>query len=111
MVDYIKQEIYKERDRREVFIVVIGMKSDLNTRQAQRSVTGETGLSVAKGEIIDATTIASYMHAEKLTHFECSVTNRGSLSRPVMELVARMTQPVQKTGLLGSRRTRSGSEN
>ena len=46
--------------------------------------------SVAKGEIIDATTIASYMHAEKLTHFECSVTNRGSLSRPVMELVARM---------------------
>jgi len=69
IVDYIKNEIIKERDRREIFIVVVGMKSDLGTRGSTRQVD-ETG---NVGETIDSSMIIKYLESEKLTHFECTV--------------------------------------
>ena len=97
IVDYIKNEIVKERDRREIFIMIVGMKSDMS-HSGSRTISTD-------GESMDSSKILNYLESEKLTHFECTINNRGSLSKPISEMINRMTLPVQKGGWRSSTRT------
>lgn len=89
-LEFIKNEIFKERERRDVHLAIVGMKSDL-TRNVENSL------------------IDDYVNREKIAYFECSITDRSSLSKPIQYIITKMVTPAPKSSLL-SRRTRSTSD-
>jgi len=115
-LEFIKSEIYRERDRREVHLVVVGMKKDLTEEESsmdkdkdiaenQKSLeTSSSGKNSTTQPItaVDSKTINQFIEREKLAYFECSIKNRGSLSGPVQHIINKMIVPV-KTGLLSRR--------
>merc|ERR1712060_676937 len=89
-VEYIKSEILKERENKDIHLVLIGMKKDI-TENAQ---------------IIPDASIRAFLEKEKMpanSYFECSVKDRSSLSKPIQYIIQKMTTPVPKTGLLSRR--------
>ncbi|XP_075436336.1 LOW QUALITY PROTEIN: NF-kappa-B inhibitor-interacting Ras-like protein 2 [Ascaphus truei] len=92
-VEALKKEIDKCKDKKEVTIVVLGNKCDL---QEQRRVDPDSAQQWAKGE--------------KVRLWEVSVSERRSLIEPFIFLASKMTQPQNKSAFPLSRRNKgSGS--
>ena len=85
-IEYIKTEILRERERRDVHLVVVGMKKDLESSRA-----------------VESSLIEEYIERENLHYFECTINDRSSLSKPIQHIIMRMVAPVPKTGLLSRR--------
>ena len=81
-VENIKKEL--EKCRKDIFIVIIGNKSD---QQEQRQV--------------ETTLVSNYVSKEKVKHFEVSVYNRKLLAEPFVYITSKMTQPPAKSTILG----------
>ena len=95
-IDFIKNEIYKERDRREIQIALVGMKSDLV------AATDEGHHPIR----VERSVIDEYLSQdEKLAgYFECSIKDRAGLSGPIQFLINKMVGTV-RGGLLSRRLT------
>ncbi|XP_023665607.1 NF-kappa-B inhibitor-interacting Ras-like protein 1 [Paramormyrops kingsleyae] len=94
-VDVLKKEIDKSRDKREVMVIVLGNKTDL---QEWRQVDAEVAQQWARGE--------------KVRLWEVSVTERDSLIEPFTVLTSRLTQPQSKSSFpLPGRRSRGTPSN
>ena len=91
-VEYIKKEIDRTREKKDVSVIVIGNKSDL---QSDREVT--------------LTQAQNWAAKEKVRLFETTIKNRKSLAEPFMYICSRMTQPPAKTTLLGARKIKQQS--
>ncbi|TKC49377.1 hypothetical protein EI555_016918 [Monodon monoceros] len=92
-VELLKKEIDKSKDKKEVTIVVLGNKCDL---QEQRRVDPDVAQHWAK--------------SEKVKLWEVSVADRRSLLEPFVYLASRMTQPQSKSAFPLSRKNKgSGS--
>ncbi|XP_053554913.1 NF-kappa-B inhibitor-interacting Ras-like protein 2 [Bombina bombina] len=92
-LEALKKEIDRSKDKKEVTIVVLGNKCDL---QEQRRVDHDSAQQWAKGE--------------KVKLWEVSVTERRTLIEPFIFLVSKMTQPQNKSAFPLSRRNKgSGS--
>ncbi|MBN3279978.1 KBRS1 protein, partial [Polyodon spathula] len=79
-VEILKKEIDKSRDKKEVTVIVLGNKTDL---QDHRQVDTETAQLWAKGE--------------KVKLWEVTVTERKCLIEPFTVLTSRLTQPQSKS--------------
>ncbi|XP_056306432.1 NF-kappa-B inhibitor-interacting Ras-like protein 2 [Danio aesculapii] len=79
-VEALKKEIDRCRDKKEVTIVVVGNKLDL---QDQRRVDSEAAQQWAR--------------QEKVRLWEISVTDRRTLIEPFVHLASKMTQPQSKS--------------
>ncbi|XP_064599187.1 NF-kappa-B inhibitor-interacting Ras-like protein 1 [Liolophura sinensis] len=80
-LDKVKRDIDKSRDKREVHVIVIGNKSELQeTRQ------------------VDFSMAQMWASREKVRLWEASVSNRQSLVEPFVWLTSRITQPPSKSG-------------
>ncbi|XP_078501552.1 NF-kappa-B inhibitor-interacting Ras-like protein 2 [Lissotriton helveticus] len=92
-VEILKKEIDKSKDKKEVTIVVLGNKCDL---QDQRRVDHEGAQHWAK--------------VEKVKLWEVTVADRRTLIEPLTFLASKMTQPQNKSAFPLSRRNKgSGS--
>ncbi|XP_067270335.1 NF-kappa-B inhibitor-interacting Ras-like protein 2 [Pseudorasbora parva] len=92
-VEALKKEIDRCRDKKEVTIVVVGNKLDL---QDQRRVDSEAAQQWAR--------------QEKVRLWEVSVTDRRTLIEPFVHLASKMTQPQSKSTFPLSRKNKgSGS--
>ncbi|CAM2108778.1 unnamed protein product [Caretta caretta] len=92
-VELLKKEIDKCKDKKEVTIVVLGNKCDL---QEQRRVDHDAAQHWAKGE--------------KVKLWEVSVADRRTLIEPFTYLASKMTQPQSKSAFPLSRKNKgSGS--
>ncbi|XP_039769597.1 NF-kappa-B inhibitor-interacting Ras-like protein 2 isoform X3 [Ornithorhynchus anatinus] len=92
-VEMLKREIDRAKDKKEVTIVVLGNKCDL---QEQRRVDPDAAQQWAK--------------TEKVKLWEVSVSDRRSLLEPFVYLVSKMTQPQSKSAFPLSRKNKgSGS--
>ncbi|XP_030076718.1 NF-kappa-B inhibitor-interacting Ras-like protein 2 [Microcaecilia unicolor] len=92
-VELLKKEIDRSKDKKEVTIVVLGNKSDL---QDQRRVDHDGAQHWAK--------------VEKVKLWEVSVADRRTLIEPLIFLASKMTQPQNKSAFPLSRRNKgSGS--
>uniref|UniRef100_A0A673VJ72 NFKB inhibitor interacting Ras like 2 n=1 Tax=Suricata suricatta TaxID=37032 RepID=A0A673VJ72_SURSU len=92
-VELLKKEIDKSKDKKEVTIVVLGNKCDL---QEQRRVDLDVAQHWAK--------------SEKVKLWEVSVADRRSLLEPFVYLASKMTQPQSKSAFPLSRKNKgSGS--
>ncbi|KAG8512921.1 NF-kappa-B inhibitor-interacting Ras-like protein 2 [Galemys pyrenaicus] len=92
-VELLKKEIDKSKDKKEVTIVVLGNKCDL---QEQRRVDPDVAQHWAK--------------SEKVKLWEVSVADRRSLLEPFIYLASKMTQPQSKSAFPLSRKNKgSGS--
>ncbi|KAM3922549.1 NF-kappa-B inhibitor-interacting Ras-like protein 2 [Leptodactylus fuscus] len=92
-VEALKKEIDRSKDKKEVTIVVLGNKCDL---QDQRRVDHDAAQQWAK--------------AEKVKLWEVSVGERRTLIEPFVFLASKMTQPQNKSAFPLSRRNKgSGS--
>ncbi|XP_057235567.1 NF-kappa-B inhibitor-interacting Ras-like protein 2 isoform X1 [Malurus melanocephalus] len=92
-VELLKKEIDKSKDKKEVTIVVLGNKCDL---QEQRRVDHDAAQHWAKGE--------------KVKLWEVSVADRRTLIEPFIYLASKMTQPQSKSAFPLSRKNKgSGS--
>uniref|UniRef100_A0A8C9FLC2 NFKB inhibitor interacting Ras like 2 n=2 Tax=Phasianinae TaxID=9072 RepID=A0A8C9FLC2_PAVCR len=92
-VELLKKEIDKCKDKKEVTIVVLGNKCDL---QEQRRVDHDAAQHWAKGE--------------KVKLWEVSVADRRTLIEPFIYLASKMTQPQSKSAFPLSRKNKgSGS--
>ncbi|KAK2916199.1 hypothetical protein QQF64_024665 [Cirrhinus molitorella] len=91
-VEALKKEIDRCRDKKEVTIVVVGNKLDL---QDQRRVDSEAAQQWAR--------------QEKVRLWEVSVTDRRSLIEPFVHLASKMTQPQSKSTFPLSRNKNKGS--
>ncbi|KAI2666376.1 NF-kappa-B inhibitor-interacting Ras 2 [Labeo rohita] len=91
-VEALKKEIDRCRDKKEVTIVVVGNKLDL---QDQRRVDSEVAQQWAR--------------QEKVRLWEVSVTDRRSLIEPFVHLASKMTQPQSKSTFPLSRNKNKGS--
>ncbi|XP_036889415.1 NF-kappa-B inhibitor-interacting Ras-like protein 2 isoform X1 [Sturnira hondurensis] len=92
-VELLKKEIDKSKDKKEVTIVVLGNKCDL---QEQRRVDADVAQHWAK--------------SEKVKLWEVSVADRRSLLEPFIYLASKMTQPQSKSAFPLSRKNKgSGS--
>ncbi|KAI4533589.1 hypothetical protein MJG53_015350 [Ovis ammon polii x Ovis aries] len=92
-VELLKKEIDKSKDKKEVTIVVLGNKCDL---QEQRRVDPDVAQHWAK--------------SEKVKLWEVSVADRRSLLEPFVYLASKMTQPQSKSAFPLSRKNKgSGS--
>ncbi|NXJ00414.1 KBRS2 protein, partial [Psophia crepitans] len=92
-VELLKKEIDKSKDKKEVTIVVLGNKCDL---QEQRRVDHDAAQHWAKGE--------------KVKLWEVSVADRRTLIDPFIYLASKMTQPQSKSAFPLSRKNKgSGS--
>uniref|UniRef100_A0A0K8RSJ8 NF-kappa-B inhibitor-interacting Ras-like protein 2 n=1 Tax=Crotalus horridus TaxID=35024 RepID=A0A0K8RSJ8_CROHD len=89
-VEILKKEIDKNKDKKEVTIVVLGNKCDL---QEQRRVDHDIAQHWAK--------------AEKVKLWETSVADRQSLIDPFVYLASKMTQPQSKSTFPLSRKNKS----
>nr|XP_010328914.1 NF-kappa-B inhibitor-interacting Ras-like protein 2 isoform X1 [Saimiri boliviensis boliviensis] len=87
-VELLKKEIDKSKDKKEVTIVVLGNKCDL---QEQRRVDPDVAQHWAK--------------SEKVKLWEVSVADRRSLLEPFVYLASKMTQPQSKSAFPLSRAT------
>ncbi|XP_015427933.1 PREDICTED: NF-kappa-B inhibitor-interacting Ras-like protein 2 isoform X1 [Myotis davidii] len=90
-VELLKKEIDKSKDKKEVTIVVLGNKCDL---QEQRRVDPDVAQHWAK--------------SEKVKLWEVSVADRRSLLEPFIYLASKMTQPQSKSAFPLSRATPTG---
>ncbi|XP_052408143.1 NF-kappa-B inhibitor-interacting Ras-like protein 2 [Carassius gibelio] len=79
-VEALKKDIDRCRDKKEVTVVVVGNKLDL---QDQRRVDSEVAQQWAR--------------QEKVRLWEVSVTDRRTLIEPFVHLASKMTQPQSKT--------------
>ncbi|NP_001003433.1 NF-kappa-B inhibitor-interacting Ras-like protein 2 [Danio rerio] len=79
-VEALKKEIDRCRDKKEVTIVVVGNKLDL---QDQRRV--------------DSSAAQQWARQEKVRLWEISVTDRRTLIEPFVHLASKMTQPQSKS--------------
>ena len=86
-IENVKKEIEKTREKKDVTIVVVGNKSDL---EAER----EVGAAFAQ----------NWASKEKVRLFETNIKNRKSLAEPFVHICSRMSQPPVKSTLLGARR-------
>ncbi|XP_041823242.1 NF-kappa-B inhibitor-interacting Ras-like protein 1 isoform X2 [Melanotaenia boesemani] len=94
-VDILKKEIDKSRDKKEVMVIVLGNKSDL---QERRQVEQDAAQQWARGE--------------KVKLWEVSVTERNSLIEPFTMLTSRLTQPQSKSAFpLPGRKSKSTPSN
>ncbi|XP_033913302.3 NF-kappa-B inhibitor-interacting Ras-like protein 2 [Acipenser ruthenus] len=92
-MEALKKDIDKYRDKKEVTIVILGNKCDL---QDQRRVDHEGAQHWAK--------------TEKVRLWEVSVTDRRTLIEPFVHLASKMTQPQSKSTFPLSRKIKgSGS--
>ncbi|KAK7167553.1 hypothetical protein R3I94_001824 [Phoxinus phoxinus] len=91
-VEALKKEIDRCRDKKEVTIVVVGNKLDL---QDQRRVDSEAAQQWAR--------------QEKVRLWEISVTDRRTLIDPFVHLASKMTQPQSKSTFPLSRNKNKGS--
>ncbi|XP_015217732.1 NF-kappa-B inhibitor-interacting Ras-like protein 2 isoform X2 [Lepisosteus oculatus] len=91
-VEALKKDIDRHRDKKEVTIVVLGNKCDL---QDQRRVDSEAAQQWAK--------------AEKVRLWEVSVADRRTLIEPFVYLASKMTQPQSKSTFPLSRNKNKGS--
>lgn len=89
-VEIMKREI--ERTRKDAVIAVVCNKSDLN---AQRQV--------------DPVAVQKWAAKEKVKVFNTTMRNRSSILEPFTFVCSRLTQPQQKSTLLGSRRLKQTS--
>ncbi|NWX16191.1 KBRS2 protein, partial [Aegotheles bennettii] len=90
-VELLKKEIDKSKDKKEVTIVVLGNKCDL---QEQRRVDHDAAQHWAKGE--------------KVKLWEVSVADRRTLIEPFIYLASKMTQPQSKSAFPLSRKNKGG---
>ena len=88
-VENIKKEIDKTREKKEVSIIVVGNKSDL---EAERKVNFEAAQNWAA--------------REKVKLFEVTIKNRKSLAEPFINICSKMTLPPAKSTILGARRAK-----
>ncbi|XP_054911823.1 NF-kappa-B inhibitor-interacting Ras-like protein 1 [Poeciliopsis prolifica] len=94
-IDFLKKEIDKSRDKKEVTIIVLGNKSDLTEL---RQVEQEAAQQWARGE--------------KVKLWEVSVMERGSLIEPFIQLTSRLTQPQSKSAFpLPGRKSKGTASN
>ncbi|KAF7223341.1 NF-kappa-B inhibitor-interacting Ras-like protein 1 isoform X1 [Nothobranchius furzeri] len=94
-VDVLKKEIDKSRDKKEVAVIVLGNKSDL---QECRQVDQETAQQWARGE--------------KVKLWEVTVAERNSLIEPFTQLTSRLTQPQSKSAFpLPGRKSKGTASN
>lgn len=91
-IELIKKEIDRIREKKEVTIIAIGNKCDL---ESQREV--------------DYTAAQNWASKEKVRLFETTIKNRKLLAEAFMYICSRMTQPPAKTTLLGTRRLKQQS--
>nr|XP_006635887.1 PREDICTED: NF-kappa-B inhibitor-interacting Ras-like protein 1 [Lepisosteus oculatus] len=79
-IDILKKEIDKSRDKKEVTVIVLGNKLDL---QEHRQVDPEVAQQWARGE--------------RVKLWEVSVRERAALIEPFTVLTSRLTQPQSKS--------------
>ncbi|XP_039253172.1 NF-kappa-B inhibitor-interacting Ras-like protein 2 [Styela clava] len=91
-IEAIKREIDRTREKKEVVIVVVGNKTDLH-KQRQ----------------VDAMMVQKWAAKEKVKIYNSTMTNRTSVVEPFTYVCSRLTQPPQKSTLLGSRRLKQTS--
>ena len=82
-MESIKKEIEKTREKKDITIVVVGNKCDL---QSERQVETSNALSWAS--------------KEKVKLFETSTSNRKLLAEPFISICSKMTQPPVKSIIL-----------
>ncbi|XP_005101306.1 NF-kappa-B inhibitor-interacting Ras-like protein 1 [Aplysia californica] len=92
LLDRLKKDMDKHKDKREGHIVVIGNKSELTER---REVQFQTAMAWAS--------------KEKVRLWEVSVPNRKSLVEPFVWLTSKITQPTGKSNFLPGRKTKSSA--
>ncbi|XP_014048269.1 NF-kappa-B inhibitor-interacting Ras-like protein 2 isoform X1 [Salmo salar] len=91
-MEALKKDIDRYRDKKEVNIVVLGNKLDM---QEQRRVDSEVAQHWAK--------------TEKVRLWEVSVADRKTLIEPFVHLASKMTQPQSKSSFPLSRNKNKGS--
>ncbi|XP_072927568.1 NF-kappa-B inhibitor-interacting Ras-like protein 2 [Hemitrygon akajei] len=91
-VEALKKEIDRSRDKKEVTIVILGNKCDL---QEERRV--------------DYDAVQQWAKLEKVKLWEVSVAERKTLIEPFVHLASKMTQPQSKATFPLSRKKGSGS--
>ncbi|XP_024245918.1 NF-kappa-B inhibitor-interacting Ras-like protein 2 isoform X1 [Oncorhynchus tshawytscha] len=91
-MEALKKDIDRFRDKKEVTIVVLGNKLDM---QEQRNVDSEVAQHWAK--------------TEKVRLWEVSVADRRTLIEPFVHLASKMTQPQSKSSFPLSRNKNKGS--
>ncbi|MBN3296480.1 NF-kappa-B inhibitor-interacting Ras-like protein 2 [Amia ocellicauda] len=91
-MEVLKKDIDRYRDKKEVTIVVLGNKCDL---QDQRRVDADAAQHWAK--------------TEKVRLWEVSVADRRTLIEPFVFLASKMTQPQSKSSFPLSRNKNKGS--
>ncbi|XP_072104714.1 NF-kappa-B inhibitor-interacting Ras-like protein 2 [Mobula birostris] len=91
-VEALKKEIDRSRDKKEVTIVILGNKCDL---QEERRV--------------DYDAVQQWAKLEKVKLWEVSVAERKTLIEPFVHLASKMTQPQSKSTFPLSRKKGSGS--
>lgn len=79
-LDKLKKDIDKYRDKKEVYIIAIGNKTELHDCRQ-----------------VDFNTAQLWATREKVKLWEVSVTNRQSLQEPFVWLTSRITQPPSKS--------------
>jgi len=92
LLDRLKKDIDKHKDKREGHVVVIGNKSEL----------------IEKREVQFAAAM-NWASKEKVRLWEVSVANRKSLVEPFVWLTSKITQPTGKSNFLPSRKTKTSS--
>ncbi|XP_041452778.1 NF-kappa-B inhibitor-interacting Ras-like protein 2 [Lytechinus variegatus] len=82
MLEYIKKEIdkLKDKDKKEISVVMIGNKVDLNQQRQ-----------------VDFRTASDWAVKEKIQFFEVTVANRSSLIQPIVSLTSKLTIPPTKS--------------
>ncbi|XP_077992508.1 NF-kappa-B inhibitor-interacting Ras-like protein 2 [Glandiceps talaboti] len=93
-IEILKKEIDKSRDKKEVTIVALGNKLDLDHERE-----------------IDLSTATAWAHKEKVRLFEVSVKDRRSVLEPLVYMASRMTQPSSKSAFQIGRKAKQGSFN
>lgn len=86
-IQNIKKELDKMRDKKDIFVVVVGIKLDTNLEATYMDKI-----------------ISSWVTKERIKRFEASLSNKKQLSEPFVYICSKMTQSSTKTTLLGSSR-------
>ncbi|KAK3600139.1 hypothetical protein CHS0354_011745 [Potamilus streckersoni] len=88
-LDKLKKDIDKSRDKKEVHIIAIGNKNELQ-----------------EGRQVDINTAQAWATREKVRLWEATVTNTKSLVEPFVWLTSRITQPQSKSTFLPGRKAK-----
>jgi len=92
VLDKLKKDIDKHKDKREGHIIVIGNKSELNEK---REVQFQSAMN--------------WSAKEKVRLWEVSVPNRKSLVDPFVWITSKITQPTGKGNFLPGRKPKTSS--